>query len=675
MIRSRSVLCLSPSSLTLLTAGAMVLGTASTSPLSARLAAQTAADQPVSIRFQATVRDTPLVCGATFDNIGTTHSAIALQDLKFYVSNVRLVSATGTEVPVRLEQDGRWQQDDVALLDFEDGTGACANGSRDTRVLVTGTVPAGRYSGLRFTMGVPFEKNHRDPVTAGAPLNLSRMFWVWNAGYKFLRFDFTSTGQPRGEFLHLGSTNCSPNQTRLTIPTSCAHPNRVEVALATFDTARDVVVADFASLLADANVDVNTPDTAEGCMSAQSDPECAPVLTRLGLPLGDRATGTQQLFRRGGPDAATAYKWDLPKGFPTPRVPADNPMSAEKVELGRRLFYDTRLSVNGAQSCATCHKQSLAFTDGRARGLGATGESHTRGPMSLANIAYSPVLTWGNPLMTSLERQALVPMVGENPVELGLAGHEPDLYARLKLEPAYQRLFPRSFPDDADPVSLQNIAKAIAAFERTLISGRSAYDRYQFDGDQSAISESAKRGEELFFGEKTECFHCHGGFNLTETVDFVGKGEVEVEFHNTGLYNVDGKGSYPLENTGVHSVTGKPDDMGRFKAPSLRNVAVTAPYMHDGSIATLDEVLDHYAAGGRTIRTGPNAGVGNDSPRRSGFVRGFTLSAQERSDVKAFLESLTDRSFLADARFADPWPSHQTQGTSARPNVPASSPR
>ncbi len=641
----------------LLTAAAVAvtLGVAGSS--APRVSAQTPMQQ-MSVRFRATIGEAPITCTGAFENIGTSHSTLRLQDLKFYVSNVRLVTAAGAEVPLQLEQDGRWQQDDVALLDFEDGTGTCANGSKDTRMVVAGQAPAGTYTGLRFTMGVPFEKNHRDPVTAGAPLNLSRMFWVWNAGYKFLRFDYTSTGQPRGAFLHLGSTNCSPNQTRLTIPTNCAHPNRVEVSLPAFDAAKDVVVADFGSLLSSANIDVNTPDTAEGCMSGQTDPECAPVLSRLGLPIGATPAGTQQLFRRAGPASAAAFQWNLPKGLPVPRVPKDNPMTAEKVELGRHLFYDTRLSVNGTQSCATCHKQEQAFTDGRAVGLGATGESHTRGPMSLTNIAYSPVLTWGNPLMDSLERQALVPMVGENPVELGLAGHELALFARLKSVPEYQRLFSSSFPGQTDPFTLQNVAKAIAAFERTLLSADSPYDRYQFTGDQAAISESAKRGEELFFGEKTECFHCHGGFNLTETVDFEGKGETEIEFHNTGLYNLGRTGDYPAGNTGVHAVTGKADDMGRFKAPSLRNIAVTAPYMHDGSIATLDDVLSHYAAGGRTIASGPHAGVGADNPRKSGFVRGFSLSAQERADLLAFLQSLTDQSFLTNPRFSNPWPSH-----------------
>lgn len=648
-MRTRPTVCAG-----LATLATLALATTTAQPL----AAQATALQAVSIRFRAMVGTQPMSCTSAFENVGTTHSTLRLQDLKFYVSGVRLVKADGSDVAVQLGQDGRWQQDDVAMLDFEDGTGTCANGSKDTREVITGQVPAGSYTGLRFTLGVPFEKNHRDPVTAGAPLNLSRMFWVWNAGYKFLRFDYTSTGQPRGAFVHLGSTNCTPNQTRLTIPTACAHPNRVEVSMPAFDAGTDVVVADLGSLLATANIDVNTADTAEGCMSAQNDPECGPVLARLGLPVGDTPAGAQQLFRRAGPESAAAFDWHVPKGFPTPRVPADNPMTSVKVELGRHLFYDTRLSVNGTQSCATCHRQAQAFTDGRAVGLGATGESHTRGPMSLTNVAYSPVLTWGNPLMTSLERQALVPMVGENPVELGLAGHEAELFTRLKQVPEYQRLFPASFPGEPDAFTLQNIAKAIAAFERTLISGRAPYDRYQFGGDMTAISESAKRGEELFFGEKTECFHCHGGFNLTETVDFAGKAETEIEFHNTGLYNIGGTGAYPAGNTGVHGVTGRADDMGRFKAPSLRNIAVTAPYMHDGSIATLDEVLSHYAAGGRTILSGPHAGVGADSPRRSGFVRGFSLSTGERADLLAFLQSLTDQAFLTDARLSDPWPSH-----------------
>jgi cytochrome c peroxidase len=367
--------------------------------------------------------------------------------------------------------------------------------------------------------------------------------------------------------------------------------------------------------------------------------------------------GTLSLVAGGGPPdtMASAWTWDLPKGFPTPRVPADNPMSAEKVDLGRHLFYDTRLSVDGTFSCATCHEQEVAFTDRKPRGVGVTGEVHPRGSMSLVNVAYSPVLTWANPSVRSLEVQALVPLFGEDPVELGLAGLEAKVLAALKMEPRYARLFGAAYPGEDDPVTLGNITKAIAAFQRTLISGGSPYDRYKYGGEPDAISASAKRGEEIFFSEDAECFHCHGGFNFTETVDFVGKGFLELQFHNTGLYNLDADGSYPAPNTGVHEITHDVEDMGKFKAPTLRNIAVTAPYMHDGSIATLDEVLDHYTAGGRTITLGPNAGVGADNPHKSSFVKPFTLSPEGRADLLAFLHALTDDTFLRDPRFSNPW--------------------
>ena len=352
--------------------------------------------------------------------------------------------------------------------------------------------------------------------------------------------------------------------------------------------------------------------------------------------------------------AVADYEWRLPPGFPRPRVPADNPMSEGKVELGRRLFYDVRLSGNQTFSCASCHQQARAFADALPRGVGSTGEVHPRGSMSLANVAYSPALTWANPNMKRLEQQALVPMFGESPVELGLAGKDDELLARLRGDADYPRLFAESFPSDAAPISLVNITRALAAFERTLISGNSPYDRFE-RGDTSALSPAARRGAQAFFGETLECFHCHGGFNFTNTVDFVGKGFVEVEFHNTGLYNLRGTGAYPADNPGLKEHSGDPADMGKFKAPTLRNIAVTAPYMHDGSVRTLAEVIAHYAAGGRTVHAGPNAGVGRRNPYKSGFVKGFTLTPRERADLLAFLHSLTDSSFLADPRLANPF--------------------
>jgi cytochrome c peroxidase len=274
--------------------------------------------------------------------------------------------------------------------------------------------------------------------------------------------------------------------------------------------------------------------------------------------------------------------------------------------------------------------------------------------MSLANVAYVPALTWANPNERRLEQQALTPMFGETPVELGLAGLEDTLTARLWRDPRYQRMFRAAFPDMPQPVTVATITRALAAFQRTLISGDSPFDRAQ-RGDSAAMSAAAHRGAQLFFSERLECFHCHGGFLFSGTVDHVRLASPEVEYHNTGLYNIGGTGAFPPANPGLREFTGVPEDEGRFKAPTLRNIAVTAPYMHDGSAATLDDVIDHYAAGGRRIPAGPFAGDGSRNPNKSEFINGFTLSPEERRDLLAFLHSLTDSTFLTDPRFANPW--------------------
>ncbi len=349
------------------------------------------------------------------------------------------------------------------------------------------------------------------------------------------------------------------------------------------------------------------------------------------------------------------YEWQLPSGFPYPKIPGDDPVTMAKVKLGRYLFYDKRLSGNETQSCATCHQQQYAFTDRRAVAIGSTGEMHPRNAMSLANVAYSPALTWANPNMRRLEQQALVPMFGEHPVEMGLAGREQVLIQRVKGETKYGEMFAEAFPNDSNPINLANIVKAIASFERTIISGRSPYDQYRTGVNPKAISKSALRGESLFFSERTECFHCHGGFNFTGTQDYMGKGFAEVEFHNNAIYNLKGEITYPPDNRGLYEFTHDPADAGRFKAPSLRNVAVTGPYMHDGSMQTLSEVLDHYSRGGRLITSGPYAGDGSQNPNRSEFIKAINFTAKEKQDMLAFLKSLTDKELLVDERYSDPW--------------------
>ncbi len=350
----------------------------------------------------------------------------------------------------------------------------------------------------------------------------------------------------------------------------------------------------------------------------------------------------------------TEYAWDLPPGFHRPWEPRDNPTTAEKVSLGRHLFHDTRLSVNGTQSCATCHRQELAFTDGLARAVGSTGEQHPRSAMSLANVGYASSLTWGNPLLVYLEHQALIPLFGEAPLEMGLKDQS-DLPRILEAEPAYEALFAAAFPEATELYSAEQVARALSAFQRTLISGRAPYDLWVQDGDESALSDLAKRGHELFNSEKFECFHCHGGPWFSDHTHYAHKPFFEAAYHNTGLYNLDAEGSYPEPNLGVYAVTLNPRHMGRHKAPTLRNIEVTAPYMHDGSIETLDGVLDHYAAAGRTIETGPLAGVGAENPNKDGLVRPIDMTEEERSALKAFLLSLTDEAFLSDPRHGSPW--------------------
>lgn len=354
---------------------------------------------------------------------------------------------------------------------------------------------------------------------------------------------------------------------------------------------------------------------------------------------------------RAGSSDQIVYDWQLPSWLKPPPVRFDNPMSTAKVELGRRLFYDTRLSGNGTQSCASCHQQAKAFTDGLARSVGSTGETHPRSSMSLVNVGYATTLTWANPKMRRLEDQAFVPMYGEHPVELGLDRPNQWLGA-LGQEPLYAQLFAAAFA--GGKITVENVVDALASFQRSIVSTRSPYDRYHFERDDSAVSDAAKRGEALFFSRPLSCFTCHGGTFFSLDMGRGGTNPPGV-FFNTGLYNLGGLTSYPAANLGLFETTRQPGDVGQFKPPTLRNIAVTAPYMHDGSVATLEDALDHYAAGGRTIASGPNAGVGRENPNKFPSIRGFPMTPEQRADLIAFLKTLTDEALLKDPRFSDPW--------------------
>jgi uncharacterized repeat protein (TIGR04052 family) len=260
------------------------------------LLAGPACKNSVAIHFAAKVGDQAFRCGQSYPDLGTTKSTFTPSDLRFYISEVRLLRAGGEEVPLELDQDGKWQAENVTLLDFEDKTSLCFNGTPDTNDTIRGRLPSGDYQGIRFTLGVPFALNHKDATLAPSPLNLSTMFWGWNGGYKFLRIDAKTSGIP-GIEIHIGSTGCTPQEGRVT---ACARPNRADIRLTGFDPLKKTIVADLAKLLGDVDLDHNQADTAPLCMASGTDADCGGVFKRLGLRLADGTPdpAAQQTFFR-----------------------------------------------------------------------------------------------------------------------------------------------------------------------------------------------------------------------------------------------------------------------------------------------------------------------------------------------------------------------------------------
>jgi cytochrome c peroxidase len=371
------------------------------------------------------------------------------------------------------------------------------------------------------------------------------------------------------------------------------------------------------------------------------------------------------------------YAWNLPANFPVPTVPADNCMTAAKVELGRHLFYDKRLSQDQSMSCASCHRQEFAFADGKDRPLGITGETHPRNSQHLSNVAYHARLNWANPGVLELESQSVTPLFAQSGastiVELGLSG---EAYLELlRGDDYYAEQFPAVFGGGVDSVNEVSIRKALAAFQRTLISGGSPYDK--FLNKQGSLSASALRGAVLFNGETAECFHCHGGFNFTDTSTHSGASAAEVAYHNNGIHSQADYAARLLRERGLIDLTGKSGDEGRHRAPSLRNVGLTFPYMHDGSFDCnpqdgalkldvggdcgadpvadmLGHIVDHYANGAALYASGAARAVHPHVD--ASLIRNFALSAQDRDDLVAFLLSLSDADFINNSAFSNPRP-------------------
>lgn len=329
------------------------------------------------------------------------------------------------------------------------------------------------------------------------------------------------------------------------------------------------------------------------------------------------------------------------------------------VELGRYLFYDRRLSVNNTKACGTCHNPSFAFTDGYKRSLGVYADLHQRNTEPLFNLQYLKYFTAADSSLRSTIQQMNNPLFNLHPQEMGVKGHETEILQRIQSDKNYQQLFSAAFHTSGNIVSWDNIRKSISSFINTIVSDQSAYDHY-LAGDTTALSAAQKKGKELFFSTRLKCSSCHGGFNFSSPVIRDNKGDT-VFYFNTGLYNVDGKGTYPEYDMGLYQFTKSKADMGKFRVPTLRNLIFTTPYFHDGSAVSLDQVIDVYAAGGRNIQEGEYAGNGVNNPYKDTLISGFTITAEEKKNLLFFLQSLTDSALIKSRQYGNPFTEDETE--------------
>lgn len=313
-------------------------------------------------------------------------------------------------------------------------------------------------------------------------------------------------------------------------------------------------------------------------------------------------------------EESPVFQVEKPAYFPEFNSPKGNELTTERVDLGRKLFYETALSVDSTLSCSSCHLQALAFSDGKVKSLGVKDSLGARNSPTLVNLAYSKFFFYDGGV-TSLETQAMSPIL--NHAEMAFGIHEAGF--RLAKNSEYQRLSQVAYERE---MSAYVIVRALAAFQRTLISGHSDFDKYFYEKELSALTKSQQRGLAIFNG-KANCVQCHSGFNFTN-----------FGFANNGLYEVS-------KDKGRSRISLKKEDEGKFKIPTLRNIALTSPYMHDGSLPTLESVIEHYNSGGK------------QHENQSEFVKRINLTEEEKADLLHFLHSLTDRGFLENEKFGN----------------------
>jgi cytochrome c peroxidase len=304
------------------------------------------------------------------------------------------------------------------------------------------------------------------------------------------------------------------------------------------------------------------------------------------------------------------YSLFIPKGFPTPFIPEDNQLSDSRIALGKKLFFDNMMSRDSSLSCASCHQPQFAFSDGRQKSVGIKGREVSRNAPTLTNVAYQPYFLLDG-LNPSLETQVKIPIHEHNEFDF----HILLIAERMKQDSLYVSLSKDAYNSEPSP---QVIAYAIACYERTLISGNSPYDQYFYQGNNTALNDSEIRGMNLFFDD-LYCASCHGGFNFSDS-----------RLTNNGLYT-------NYTDQGRARLTKKTEDQAIFKTPTLRNIGFSAPYMHDGSFESLEQVIDHYSSGAK--------GHFNQDP----LIQPFDISQDQKQDLIAFLIALNDSAFVKNA--------------------------
>jgi cytochrome c peroxidase len=506
--------------------------------------------------------------------------------------------------------DGSWLElsNSVAWLDFEQ--------NRDTVRL--GNIPSGEFLSLRFSVGLSAALNHANITNfpAGHPLNpdVNGLYWGWQGGYVFMALEGlwrNAAGELDGWAYHLARDT---NAIRITLAAPCEITNETRVQL-DFDLATVLNAPRPLSFARDGS----------STHSRDGDPVVAALVKNLAGAFRVRKisalTGAEIAVADPRPlylpEKFTPYEFKMSATFPVPDLPRDNPLTVERVRLGEKLFFDKHLSVNDAQSCADCHSPEKAFTDGRRTARGTEGDLGTRNAMSLFNLAWKKNFFWDGRAGT-LREQVLQPI--QNPVEM----HQPltNLVVKLATEDGdYRGLFANAF--GSPEITAEKISLALENYLLTLTSFDAKFDRV-LRGEEK-FTPAEQRGFELFSTEYdprrgqfgADCFHCHGG-PLFQSQGFA----------NNGL-------DAAFADLGRGKITGKAADAGKFAVPSLRNVALTAPYMHDGRFRTLEEVVEHYCTGvQRSPTLDPNIAKHPDG--------GVPLSAADKRALVAFLKTLTD---------------------------------